>query len=149
MELGAPDGDVLIMVFDYFFFFCSRRQARIPLRIVPDDVRPQDWFTYSCAKIAHGRQTVEMQTMRQRVPWSIQLQGMRAPCILTWEKSEMNLKQIQSLLQIHTKTHEGEKCYKCDLCPYASISARHLESHMLVHTDQKPYQCKQCDQAFR
>lgn len=32
---------------------------------------------------------------------------------------------------------------------YASISARHLESHMLVHTDQKPFQCTQCDQAFR
>lgn len=53
------------------------------------------------------------------------------------------------LLQIHTKTHEGEKCYKCELCPYASISQRHLESHMLVHTDQKPFQCSQCDQAFR
>lgn len=51
--------------------------------------------------------------------------------------------------QLHNKTHEGEKCYKCDLCPYASISARHLESHMLIHTDQKPYQCEQCDQSFR
>ena len=48
--------------------------------------------------------------------------------------------------QIHNKTHEGEKCYKCDLCPYASISARHLESHMLIHTDQKPYRCDHCDQ---
>ncbi|KRT79336.1 zinc finger protein, partial [Oryctes borbonicus] len=45
--------------------------------------------------------------------------------------------------------HEGEKCFKCELCPYASISARHLESHMLIHTDQKPYQCDQCDQSFR
>nr|CAD7394605.1 unnamed protein product [Timema cristinae] len=52
-------------------------------------------------------------------------------------------------LQIHNKSHEGEKCFKCDLCPYASISQRHLESHMLIHTDQKPYQCDQCDQSFR
>lgn len=51
--------------------------------------------------------------------------------------------------QLHNKTHEGEKCFKCDLCPYASISARHLESHMLIHTDQKPFQCDQCDQSFR
>lgn len=51
--------------------------------------------------------------------------------------------------QIHNKSHEGEKCFKCDLCPYASISQRHLESHMLIHTDQKPYQCDQCDQSFR
>ena len=26
----------------------------------------------------------------------------------------------------HLKTHEGEKCFKCDLCNYASVSARHL-----------------------
>lgn len=51
--------------------------------------------------------------------------------------------------QLHSKTHEGEKCYKCDICPYASISARHLESHMLIHTDQKPFLCDQCDQSFR
>lgn len=51
--------------------------------------------------------------------------------------------------QLHCKTHDGEKCFKCDLCPYASSSQRHLESHMLVHTDQKPYQCELCDQAFR
>lgn len=51
--------------------------------------------------------------------------------------------------KMHTKTHEGEKCYKCDLCPYASISARHLESHILVHTDQKPYHCEMCEQSFR
>lgn len=51
--------------------------------------------------------------------------------------------------KLHSKTHEGEKCYKCDLCPYASISARHLESHMLIHTDQKPYQCDHCFQSFR
>lgn len=40
--------------------------------------------------------------------------------------------------KLHLKTHEGEKCFKCDLCSYASVSARHLESHMLIHTDQKP-----------
>ncbi|XP_044762556.1 transcriptional repressor CTCF-like [Coccinella septempunctata] len=51
--------------------------------------------------------------------------------------------------KLHNKTHDGEKCYKCDLCPYASISARHLESHMLIHTDQKPFQCSHCDQNFR
>merc|ERR1719219_525336 len=52
-------------------------------------------------------------------------------------------------LKVHKKTHEGEKCFKCDLCPYSSISQRHLESHMLIHTDQKPFQCDQCDQSFR
>ena len=27
-------------------------------------------------------------------------------------------------LKVHKKTHEGEKCFKCDLCPYSSISQR-------------------------
>lgn len=60
-----------------------------------------------------------------------------------------NQKIMITIFQLHNKSHEGEKCYKCDLCPYASISARHLESHMLIHTDQKPYQCDHCDQSFR
>lgn len=51
--------------------------------------------------------------------------------------------------KIHSKTHEGEKCYRCELCAYASISARHLESHMLIHSDQKPFQCQYCEQTFR
>lgn len=48
--------------------------------------------------------------------------------------------------QVHCKSHEGEKCYKCELCPYASMSQRHLETHMLIHTDEKPFHCKLCDQ---
>lgn len=51
--------------------------------------------------------------------------------------------------KLHAKTHEGEKCYRCDVCPYASISARHLESHLLIHTDQKPFVCTDCNQSFR
>lgn len=51
-------------------------------------------------------------------------------------------------LKVHCKSHEGEKCYKCELCPYASMSQRHLETHMLIHTDEKPFHCKLCDQVI-
>lgn len=50
---------------------------------------------------------------------------------------------------MHIRTHEGEKCFKCDLCPYSSVTARHLESHMLRHTQQKPFRCEECDKGFR
>lgn len=43
----------------------------------------------------------------------------------------------------------GEKCFKCELCPYAALSQRHLESHILTHTGEKPFQCNECDQSFR
>ena len=46
----------------------------------------------------------------------------------------LNNLHIILLTQVHKKTHEGERCFKCDLCPYSSISQRHLESHMLIHT---------------
>lgn len=50
--------------------------------------------------------------------------------------------------KIHAKTHEGEKCYKCELCSYASISARHLESHMLIHTDEKVTHFQNLNESF-
>lgn len=56
---------------------------------------------------------------------------------------------FSSKQQLHQKSHEGEKCFKCDLCNYSSVSQRHLESHMLIHTDQKPFNCDECDQSFR
>lgn len=51
--------------------------------------------------------------------------------------------------KLHIKSHEGEKCYRCSLCSYASVSQRHLDSHMLIHTDSKPFKCDQCPQTFR
>lgn len=53
--------------------------------------------------------------------------------------------------KLHMKTHEGEKCYKCDYCEYKAMNARHLESHILVHTEEKPFACPQegCTQSFR
>lgn len=78
--------------------------------------------------------------------WPLHLQG-KIP--RSFKSDVYAYKTVLSPFQLHLKTHDGEKCFKCDLCPYASISARHLESHLLIHTDQKPYQCDQCDQAFR
>ncbi|XP_037824253.1 transcriptional repressor CTCF [Lucilia sericata] len=51
--------------------------------------------------------------------------------------------------KMHLKTHEGEKCFRCDYCPYASISERHLESHLHIHLDKKPFICEICNTSFR
>lgn len=36
--------------------------------------------------------------------------------------------------KMHMKTHEGERCFKCEQCDYAAMSLRHLEAHNLTHT---------------
>ncbi|CAC5396633.1 CTCF [Mytilus coruscus] len=34
-------------------------------------------------------------------------------------------------------------------CEYAALSQRHLESHLLTHTGEKPFECDECEQTFR
>lgn len=49
-------------------------------------------------------------------------------------------------IEINLLNYLGEKCHKCELCPYAALSQRHLESHILTHTGEKPWACDECDQ---
>lgn len=43
----------------------------------------------------------------------------------------------------------GEKPYKCRFCPWSSISATHLKSHMRNHTNKLPFGCGQCNLGFK
>ena len=56
----------------------------------------------------------------------------------------------QSELNAHMKTHDGtvHKCPEKD-CTYEAIDIRYLKNHMKVHTDDLPYPCKECDEAFK
>ena len=51
--------------------------------------------------------------------------------------------------RIHSRTHDGQKCFKCELCPYSSSVHRHLENHMLTHTGERPFECFLCGLSFR
>lgn len=51
--------------------------------------------------------------------------------------------------KMHMKTHEGERCFKCEQCDYAAMSLRHLEAHNLTHTGEKPFECDECNATFR
>ncbi|XP_046405000.1 zinc finger protein OZF-like [Ischnura elegans] len=51
-------------------------------------------------------------------------------------------------LQSHLLTHTEEKPYVCTYCPRSFYRNSNLQSHMYTHAGEKPYQCGICPKAF-
>jgi len=66
------------MILTYPFYFQAnphRREARLPLRVVPDDLRPPDGLAPAHPEAAHEREARSLQDVRKELPGQIHAKG--------------------------------------------------------------------------
>ncbi|XP_062576504.1 zinc finger protein 892-like [Saccostrea cucullata] len=51
-------------------------------------------------------------------------------------------------LQRHEKYHQGIKPFTCEICDTKFTEKKSLKVHMRIHTGEKPFKCERCDKAF-
>ena len=54
-----------------------------------------------------------------------------------------------SHLERHVRIQTNEKPYECDVCEKRFTQAGTLKRHMRIHTNERPYECHVCEKSYR
>ncbi|GFO43500.1 Zinc finger protein 64 [Plakobranchus ocellatus] len=52
-------------------------------------------------------------------------------------------------LIVHQRWHEGTKPFQCNFCDYKTLESGSLKKHLRIHSNERPYKCQVCPYASR